>query len=229
MSRLTENRRPAGRIAASAIAAITIAACGAIPTGPVHLHDPGIRDTSPPASAPTPLPGLSADELLFFQDGLQRFLVTEVVSGGSAKNNTSNGLGPRFNSNQCASCHLQPTVGGSSPAVNPLVAITTERGAKNTVPWFITANGPIREARFVQSNGTKDGGVHNLFVITGRNDARGCRLDQPDFGPAGNPLTGRGGNPNVVFRTPTPMFGAGLIEAIPDSAILEYKRFVENS
>ncbi|HYA66254.1 MAG TPA: di-heme oxidoredictase family protein, partial [Burkholderiaceae bacterium] len=29
-----------------------------------------------------------------------------------------------------------------------------------------------------------------------------------------------GGNPNVVFRIPTPVFGAGLIEAIPDSAIL---------
>src|SRR5436189_166062 len=40
------------------------------------------------------------------------------------------------------------------------------------------------------------------------------------FLPAGNPLTGKGGNPNIVFRIPTPVFGAGLIEAIPDSAIL---------
>ena len=33
-------------------------------------------------------------------------------------------------------------------------------------------------------------------------------------------MSGRGGNRNVIFRIPTPMFGAGLIEAIPDSAIL---------
>ena len=38
--------------------------------------------------------------------------------------------------------------------------------------------------------------------------------------PAGNPLSGQGGNANIIFRIPTPMFGAGLVEAIPDSAIL---------
>jgi CxxC motif-containing protein (DUF1111 family) len=89
------------------------------------------------------------------------------------------------------------------------------------VPWFITPNGPVREARFKRNpNGTNDGGVHDLFVITGRSDAAGCNLAQPDFLPAGNPLSGQGGNPNIIFRIPTPMFGAGLIEAIPDSAIL---------
>jgi CxxC motif-containing protein (DUF1111 family) len=92
--------------------------------------------------------------------------------------------------------------------------------ATNTLPWFITQNGPIREARFVASNGVPDGGVHNLFVITGRNDAGSCNLAQPDFAPAGNGLTGQGGNRNIVFRIPTPLLGAGLIEAIPDSAIL---------
>jgi CxxC motif-containing protein (DUF1111 family) len=62
--------------------------------------------------------------------------------------------------------------------------------------------------------------VHALFVITGRVDAPGCNISQFDFLPAGNPLTGQGGNANIIFRIPTPVFGAGLIEAIPDSAIL---------
>jgi CxxC motif-containing protein (DUF1111 family) len=92
------------------------------------------------------------------------------------------------------------------------------------VPWFIAQNGPIREARFKKSNGVADGGVHDLFVITGRSDAPGCNIAQPDFLPAGNPLTGQGGNANIVFRIPTPVFGAGLIEAIPDSAILANMR-----
>jgi CxxC motif-containing protein (DUF1111 family) len=37
-------------------------------------------------------------------------------------------------------------------------------------------------------------------------------------------VTGQGGNPNIVFRIPTPTMGAGLIEAIPDSAILANHR-----
>src|SRR6202041_2519084 len=105
-------------------------------------------------------------------------------------------------------------------AQNPSIAVATLNGAKNTVPWFITQNGPVREARFKKSNGNADGEVHNLFVITGRTDAAGCNISQFDFLPAGNPLTGQGGNANIIFRIPTPVFGAGLIESIPDSAIL---------
>ena len=175
--------------------------------------DPGVRGG--PAGAGTPLKGLTADETAFFQDGLARFAEIEAVTNG-----TNNGLGPRFNSNQCLSCHSQPGAGGSSPAQNPQIAVATLNGARNTVPWFITQNGPVREARFKKSNGVADGSVHDLFVITGRTDAPGCNIAQPDFLPAGNTLTGQGGNPNIIFRIPTPVFGAGLIEAIPDSAIL---------
>ena len=179
--------------------------------GPV---DPGVRGGL--SGGGGPLKGLTTDETAFFQDGQARFNDVEAVTGGA-----NNGLGPRFNSNQCFSCHAQPDEGGSSPAQNPLIAVATFNGAKNKVPWFITAKGPVREARFVHSpDGTGDGEVHDLFVITGRADAVGCNIAQPDFLPAGNPATGQGGNPNIIFRIPTPVFGAGLIESIPDSAIL---------
>jgi hypothetical protein len=102
-----------------------------------------------------------------------------------------------------------------------LIAVATLNGAKNVVPWFITQKGPVREARFKRNpDGTNDGGVHDLFVISGRSDAAGCNIAQPSFTPAGNPLSAQGGNPNIIFRIPTPVFGAGLIEAISDSAIL---------
>ena len=175
--------------------------------------DPGVRGGA--AGAGGPLQGLTADETAFFLDGQARFAEVEVVSKGA-----NNGLGPRFNSNQCFSCHSQPGMGGTSPATNPLPEVAALNGAKNKVPWFIVPNGPIREARFKQSNGNADGDVHDLFVITGRADAPGCNIAQFDFLPAGNPLTGQGGNQNIIFRIPTPVFGAGLIEAIPDSAIL---------
>ena len=198
-----------GAIVAAALA-IGVYTFGQTRSAPV---DPGVRGG--PAGAGTPLKGLTADETAFFQDGQAKFADIESVTNGS-----NNGLGPRFNSNQCFSCHAQPDEGGSSPAQNPLIVVATLNGAKNTVPWFITQNGPVREARFKKSNGVSDGSVHNLFVITGRTDAPGCNIAQPDFRPAGNPLTGQGGNPNIIFRIPTPVFGAGLIEAIPDSAIL---------
>ncbi|HVP68423.1 MAG TPA: di-heme oxidoredictase family protein [Anaeromyxobacteraceae bacterium] len=178
------------------------------------ISDPGVRGGAPGAGGP--LPGLTADELAFFNDGRARFLEIESVTGG-----TNNGLGPRFNSNQCASCHSQPDIGGTSPPNNPQIAVASLKGAKNSIPWFIVANGPVREARFkTNPDGTPNGGVRALFVVTGRSDAAGCNIAQPDFLPAGEPLTGRGGNPNIIFRIPTPVFGTGLIEAIPDAAIL---------
>jgi len=135
--------------------------------------DPGLRHAVADNGPPPPLAGLTADELAFFQDGLARFSTVKVVASATGDNS---GLGPRFNSDQCSSCHLQPFVGGTSPAVNPLLAVASADGATNTSPWFITRNGPIREARFVASNGVPDGGVHNLFVITGRSDAGSCNL-----------------------------------------------------
>jgi CxxC motif-containing protein (DUF1111 family) len=194
------------------VLALTSGVCTFAQTKSVAV-DPGVRGG--PLGAGGPLSGLTADETVFFQDGQARFADIEAVKGGA-----NNGLGPRFNSNQCLSCHSEPAAGGTSPAQNPMIAVATLNGAKNTIPWFITPNGPVREARFKKSKGVNDGSVHDLFVITGRTDAPGCNIAQPDFLPAGTPLTGQGGNPNIIFRIPTPTFGAGLIESIPDSAIL---------
>lgn len=109
---------------------------------------------------------------------------------------------------------MHPDIGGASPAVNPQVDVAKREGATNELPSFIKRDGPIREARFkFKPDGTPDGGVHALFTITGRTDAPGCFLNQPDFRNAV-------ARQNVVFRIPTPVFGAGLIEAIDDDTIL---------
>ena len=212
---MTTLQNVAARAFDAFVAAVLAMSCVRMSAQTVKVPmDPGVRGGT--AGAGGPLRGLTADETAFFRDGLARFADIEVVTGGS-----NNGLGPRFNSNQCLSCHSQPAAGGSSPARNPLIAMATLSGAKNVVPWFITQNGPVREARFKRNlNGTNDGEVHDNFVITGRSDAAGCNITQPDFLPAGNPLTAQGGNPNIIFRIPTPLFGAGLVEAISDSAIL---------
>ncbi|TLY63097.1 MAG: hypothetical protein E6K52_04490, partial [Gammaproteobacteria bacterium] len=82
--------------------------------------DPGVRQAATDNAPPPPLAGLTTDERTFFDDGLQRFSSVKVVRSTEGDNS---GLGPRFNSNQCSSCHLQPFIGGSSPAINPLPAV----------------------------------------------------------------------------------------------------------
>jgi CxxC motif-containing protein (DUF1111 family) len=169
--------------------------------------DPGPRPG--PSNAGMPLPGLTPGELALFLTGLAEF--AEV-------NDLGEGLGPRFNLNSCAGCHPHPAIGGTSPARNPQVAIATLNGARNTVPPFITPTGPIREARFLfDAHGQRDGSVTNLFVTSGMIDAGGsavaCPLMQPDFAT-------EVARHNVSFRIPTPLFGAGLIEQIPDATIL---------
>ncbi len=115
--------------------------------------------------------GLTPTELLFFTSSKATFEEVEDIADG---------LGPTMNLNSCAGCHASPATGGSSPAVNPQVAFAKLNGAKNTVPSFITANGPVREARFVTNpDGTSDGGVHAIFTVAGRADVSpACQLAQ---------------------------------------------------
>jgi CxxC motif-containing protein (DUF1111 family) len=173
--------------------------------------DPGVRQGSPGAGGP--LSGMSTDYQNFFTAALARFQEVDSVSG-TITNESGIGLGPRFNANSCAACHAFPAIGGTSPANNPQIAMANLDGATNRVPRFITPNGPVREARFIHNpNGSPDGGVHDLFVISGRSDAPTCNITQPDFESAIE-------NNNVIFRIPTPLFGAGMIENITDTAIL---------
>jgi CxxC motif-containing protein (DUF1111 family) len=199
--------------------------------------DPGVRtgaingQTGATTTNPLPLTSVTAESpqgiLEFFQNGLNRFQEVEVVSGGA-----NNGLGPRFNFNQCSGCHSQPSIGGSGPSANiypdvgpnPESQVITQgiaNGRDNTLPSFITATGPTREARFpffFNANGSvntnsPNGGVEDLFTVSGRSDAGSCNIPQPSFATAQQ-------ENDIIFRIPTPTFGAGLVENIDDSTLL---------
>jgi len=87
-------------------------------------------------------------------------------------------------------------------------------GARNTIPAFVKADGPVLAVRVKQNVGAiESGSVLPLFTVSGRTDAYGCALAQPSFGDARN----------LSFRIPTPLFGGGLIDNIPDTAILANK------
>ena len=161
--------------------------------------DRGARPGPPAAGGP--LPGLSPAEMQAFATA--RAIFEEVTS-------VAGGLGPRFNGDSCSGCHAQPSSGGSSPARNPQFAMAARAGAGNLMPAFLQEDGPIRIVRqAINPDGTPAGGVLNLFTIAGRSDAPGCTLGQPDFSPV----------ENFRFRIPTPVYGLGLMEAIPDSTL----------
>jgi CxxC motif-containing protein (DUF1111 family) len=178
----------------------------------IAARDPGVR--SGVSGAGEALSGLSWIEKRAFDNGREQFEEVQSVRGEQFIPETELGLGPRFNLDSCGGCHSYPAIGGTSPVENPQVEVAKKEGANNEIPSFIKIDGPVREARFKSNpDGTPDGGVHALFTITGRKDASGCYLHQPDFRTAV-------ARQNVVFRIPTPLFGAGLIEAIDDDALL---------
>ena len=142
----------------------------------------------------------------------------------------SSGLGSRHNADQCLLCHAQPTLGGSGGFLvpnpgqgtpmqpeNPLFRLVPNRfGKRNVAPLFERQYGPILEVRFKYNpDGTPDGGVHQLYVITGINNdptISGCSISQPDF------ATQQSSN-NLSFRIPLQLFGLGLIDSIQDREI----------
>jgi CxxC motif-containing protein (DUF1111 family) len=168
--------------------------------------DPGIRTVGVPGLREI-LPGANATEQQLFRSGFNGF-----GQGGEL----TLGMGPRFNMMMCFNCHAFPVGGGTTePGLNPQAFPPTDR---NVVPSFIRPDGPILEARFKRKpDGSPDGSVHPLFVISGRVDPSGnasnCNIVQPDF----ETEIARG---NVSLRTVTPVLGAGLVEQIAESTIL---------
>lgn len=212
------------KIGLSIGALLALSSAGAM-IGQSVATDSGVRNGSIDSGQPLDSVAATPGATDFFTNGQGRFQEVESVRGGA-----NNGLGPRYNSNQCSSCHSQPAIGGSSPSAsifpnvgaNPetLVANLNGQTGQNTIPSFITPDGPAREARFkffFNPNGSlsnnPDGGVHDLYVISGRSDAGSCSIRQPEFN-RNLALN------NVSFRIPTPVFGAGLIENIAEETIL---------
>jgi CxxC motif-containing protein (DUF1111 family) len=201
--------KPSTKLVPAVVIALLLGAAGVIQAQFFSARDPGVRGGA--AGAGEPIAGLTLRQIEFFQTGKDDFEEVEVVTDG---------LGPRMNLDSCAGCHAQPATGGTSPSVNPQVAFATKDGGTNQFPsavifsgGYVSPIGPVREVRFkFNPDGSRDGGVHNTATITGRAGAGGCSL-------ALDNIAGQFAAGNVIFRIPTPLFGAGLIEQIPDSVI----------
>jgi len=226
VSKLAEARR-SGMKTINLLSVLAFLAALFLPGLTIAQTDPGVRsDTGVNAGQPFASVTANSNDLAFFNTGLGQFNEHQTVTGDNP------GLGPRFNSDSCGACHAQPTVGGSSPSAgifpnigkNPqsqVIANGVVNGQTNKIPYFVQLDGPVREARFPfffnrsgePSRNAPNGGVEDLFTVSGLAGAEACSLQQPSFDLA------REEN-NIIFRIPTPLFGAGLMANIDDSSLL---------
>ena len=171
--------------------------------------DPGVRGGA--LGAGQFFSGLSTNQLTIANNAKKSF--GQIVSVQQAN---KNGLGPRFNSNQCSNCHAQPAVGGSTGPNNGLFQVYDTDGATNYMPFFESFTGAVINARFpkqLTNLSVPDNQVHQVFTITGRFDAGSCDIPQPDFTVASS-------DNDLSFRAILPIFGDGLVEMINDRDIV---------
>src|ERR1700679_1804996 len=124
---MTNNRL--GEAAGAAILTLSLLAAGAngqTPSKTTSPKDPGVR--TGPAGAGGAATSLTGSELNLFNTGRATFNEVDSVFG-TLPGETDSGLGPSFNMNSCSGCHAFPAAGGSSPLVNPQVAVATLHGA----------------------------------------------------------------------------------------------------
>jgi CxxC motif-containing protein (DUF1111 family) len=196
------------------------------PTIADGVTDPGVRGGPPGAG--DPIPGLNANELALFNEGRFRTMEIEatcdtcndipqgqpIPPGSPPDLSNSAGLGARFNHNSCTlGCHAQPSIGGTSPAVNPSFLAAKAKGGTNQVPWFDEMDGPTKVAHVLfLPDGTRFGGAVQKFTVAGRSDAPNCKLAQPDFS----------NKANLAFRIPLQLYGLGYIDSIQDKEIVAH-------
>jgi CxxC motif-containing protein (DUF1111 family) len=201
--------------------------------------DPGPRPINQNPNTPPAIAGASPSDVALFNQAMVSpspsnrgaFDLGFSVSGTFVSSSNPSvvfpmsGLGPRFNSFSCRECHGFPAIGGASRSPPGQATFTTGVGSdygilapSQAIPSFLqTANGSIAARLKYKADGvTRDGAVHQLFVIAGRPDAPNCGIAQEDWAT-------QAANNNVAVRLTTPTFGAGLIEAIPDAAIINQK------
>ena len=171
----------------------------------------------------TPIPTLSAEDMQRHLDGDAAFEAT-FVTNPSPKNG---GLGPIFNNNSCTACH--PSDGRAAPPVN----INDMSGLffKISIP----GKGEYNEPMAVPGFGTqlqhqsvygyqKEAEMHVEYTdlkVTFK-DGTEVILRKPEYS-IKNSYTNLPADVMISPRIGMPVFGLGLLEAIPESDILAHQ------
>jgi CxxC motif-containing protein (DUF1111 family) len=187
-------------ISLAALLCLPVVANGQRPNHPPALNNPNtVTTTGTTGQFGSPLPGLTAAELTIFATGQAQFETFDAI--------TPDGLGPIFNAQACIACHTQPNT-SADPVITPPVGGNVSTAVVSGVtPGGASAIMEIRAGK-LNPNGTfnplatEDGTLFHLSSIT-----PGSQETVPQDATI------------VAHRKATPLFGAGLIEAIPDATI----------
>lgn len=177
-----------------------------------------------------PSANLKAERRLDFSVGNSFFRNPWVIAPSTTT--ARDGLGPLFNTNACQNCHIRdgrghPPEPGSVNAVSMLVRLSIPAGSADE--WIIERQGVLPEPKYgAQLQDMANPGVppegkvrveystHSVQFDDGYTlELRKPQLNisQLGYGPM---------HPDTLFsaRVAPPMIGLGLLEAIPDAAIL---------
>jgi len=231
-------------------AALPLLLCLAVPQVSFAQHDPGVRGG--PAGAGGPVPGLTANELAMFREGIKRAnqlesvcdTCSDVVPGGNNGQDpllqtltNSSGLGARFNADQCTICHSQPAIGGSGGFVVPNPQDPPSRFRKPENPMFDLIPHRKGATNAVPVFLTQYGPIREVRFQTkpdGSPDGGVHQLftvvGRSDIGSTGctsavlpsTDFNGQFRAGNLSFRIPLQTFGLGLIDEIQDLEILNH-------
>jgi hypothetical protein len=216
---------------------ICLVAVASVQAGPAnrkrkHHHKGRHAQTAPVPAAPVPinlngfgapLPAVTknAGDLQIFADGQINF--KELVQLPE--------VGPLFNGVSCAGCHSQPAIGGGGLFINEM------RVRDNPSP------GPVHifAADNMLRAGPQTQGSSTIFESGIEAEPLGCQITAPGCTPSAcqqeeiarttfstslttcDPTSSdylSGGN-CAVGRAATPLFGLGLVEAVPDQSLMQ--------
>ncbi|HUF20747.1 MAG TPA: di-heme oxidoredictase family protein [Burkholderiales bacterium] len=204
--------------------ALLVAAChNPIATAAADQSDRAAYDASGPQAYSHLLPALSAAELERFAAGQAEFSARWVVFPGSGGHW---GLGPQSNAAACAECHVR---NGRGRAPDHVREQPVSMVVRLSVPGANPAGGPRPHPAYGEQLSTR--GVLGRLLEEGnfavhyrtRNvrfaDGETVELRQPQvhftalwYGPLGKETM-------ISPRIALPVFGAGLLEAVPESQI----------
>jgi len=163
-----------------------------------------------------PLPGLTAEQTTNFTLGQAEF---QVFDG------PADGLGPIFNAQSCVACHTQP-ITSTTPSIvpngdNPAIVSGITTGGASAITEIragaLDANGKFVSGRRDFNPLTNEDGT--LFHLSSLTPQNAYQSGAAGFDTVNSQETVPLNATIVAHRKTNALFGAGLIEAIPDATI----------
>ena len=147
----------------------------------------------------SPLPGLNATELAAFTTGQTQFQKFDNVP--------VDGLGPIFNAQACVACHSQPNTSATPKIIPPTSTDVTTAVVSGITPGGASAITEMRAGKF-----NADGSFNPLA------NEDGTLFHVSSITPMSQETVPQDATIRA-HRKATPLFGLGLMEAIPDAEI----------